>query len=331
MLTGILSSNFNFDKDLAVLVWNIHKYNKGQGHELANRIFGLDFNELLAGSDTDAISMLLWNMIQINDAKVKSWIENTTEDKWRSKALSSSTRDVFWLLWSLYHADGERGKSAVRSFANKVLSSLTAVYSEDLPLLGLFAFSDIRFDPNIPIPSPYEIAEKISEDLGLSEVAFCIYFLNKKNDKLVKEFSKELGRQLFLRNLDFSVNEMLEKHPFEKTRQSLKEIFKGFDLPKEPDSTFAEMICLTKTYLEEKGKAMIPFSHLRDYFLNNPTNYPLFRSGDVSMEWLNIAIKYGIFHKKQVPHQKDPAKTITLLSLNKDNNIVSLHLTENEV
>jgi len=135
-----------------------------------------------------------------------------------------------------------------------VLSGLTAIEAEDLPLLGFFVFCNIKLDLNMPIPSSGEIAEEVIEDLKLAEMAFCICFLEKKNDELLKEFSKELGRRLFLRNLTFSTKEMIEKHPIENTRQLFMGIFRDFDLPKEPDSTFVEMISLTKTYLKEKKK-----------------------------------------------------------------------------
>jgi hypothetical protein len=110
-----------------------------------------------------------------------------------------------------------------------MLSNLSAIEVQDLPLLGFFVFCDIPFDPNISIPSPREIAEKISEDISFAKVAFCLCLLKKKNDKLPKEFLKELERQLFSRNIAFSVKEMMEKHPFENTRKVLMKIFKDFD------------------------------------------------------------------------------------------------------
>lgn len=201
---------------------------------------------------------------------------------------------------------------------------MAAPEAEDLPLLGFFAFCDVKFDPNILIPSPCEIAQKISESLGLSGAAFCIYLLRKKNDKLVKEFSRKLSKRLYLRNQAFPLEEMIEKHPFRNTKQLLKEIFKDFDLPYEPDSTFIEMISLSMAYLKDKKKTRTTFSGLRDFFINNPTRNPLFKSTNDSTEWLRRAMQYGIYHIEQVPHRKDPSRIVTLLSLNKENRFVSL-------
>ncbi len=320
-----------FDKGLAVLVWDIYQHNKEKGDELANKIFSLDFDKLLDSSDTEAVSRVLWNLLQIDDSKVKNWIQNIGGEKWLSKTLSSSIHDAFWLLWSLYHANEEKGRGATRLFADNILPSLTSVETKHLPLLGFFIFCDIQFDLNIPIPSLHEIAEKISEDLSLSEVAFYISFLKNKSDNLLKEFSKELGRQLFLKNLSFRIEEIMEKHPFEKTKGLLMEIFKDFDLVKEPNSTFTEMIYLTQAYLEEKKKNKVAFSQLRDFFLSNPTSDPIFKSKDDATSWLSIAIEYEIYNEEQVPHFRDPSRTVNLLSLNKDNRFFSSSLKGNVI
>ena len=173
-------------------------------------------------------------------------------------------------------------------------------------------------DLNNQIPSPCEITEEAVENLKLAEMAFRICFLEKEDDTLLNEFSKELGRHLFLRNLTFPIREMIEKHPIENTRHLFMEIFTGFDLPKEPDSTFLDMIYTTQTYLDEKKEIKVAFGQLRDFFLNNPTNNPIFKSVEDSNMWINLAIKHGIYHVKQVPHRRNPSWKVNLLSLNKD-------------
>jgi len=315
-----------FDRGLAALIWDIYQYGEGIGQKLADEIFKLDFDRLLDNSETEAISRLLWNLLQINNLKVKNWIENIDNEKWLSKALLSSSRDAFWLLWSLYHADEEKGKAITCSLANEILPTLTALKVEDLPLLGFFIFCDISFDLNVSFPSPYEIAEKFSEKLSLSELAFCIYLLNEKNNKIIKEFLKELSRFLFIRFPTLSIQEIIEKYPFDTTKNLLMEILRDFNLPKEPDSTFAEMVSLTKGYLKERGKTKIAFSQLKDFFLKNPPDSPIFKSADDSTKWLNIAIEYGIYLTEQVPHYENPSWIVTLLSLNKDNSFVSSFL-----
>lgn len=320
-----------FDKGSAELVWEIYQYDEEKGQEFANEIFKLDFNKLLDSSEAKAIKILLWNLLQINDSKVRSWIQNMEEDKVPSKFLSYSTQEAFWLLWNLYQVDEEKGKSVAQSLANNVLSGPTAIEAKDIPLLGFFVFCNIKLDLNMPIPSPCEIAEEIVEDLKLAELAFCICFLEKKNDELLKEFLKELGRRFFLRDLTFPTKEMIEKYPIEKIRQLFMEIFKDIDLPKEPDSTFVEMISLTKTYLKEKKKTKVVFSQLRDFFLSNPTNNPIFTSVEDANTWLSVAVKYGIYHEEQVPHRKDPSWTVNLLSLNEDIGLFYPLPKENEV
>jgi len=286
-----------FEKGSAELLWEIYQYDVEKGKELANEIFKLDFNKLLDNSEAEAIKILLWNLLLINKSEVRSWIQNMEEDKFLSKSLSSSTQEAFWLLWNLYQVDKEKGKSAAQSLANNVLSGLTAIEAKDIPLLGFFVYCNIKLDLNTPIPSPWEIAEEIVEDLKLAELALCLCFLEKKNDELLmNEFSKELGRRFFLRNI--TIKEMIEKHPLENTRHLFMDIFKGFDLPKEPDSTFVEMISLTKTYLKERKKTRVAFSQLRDFFLSNPTNNPSFKSVEDSNTWLRVAIKYGIYHEE---------------------------------
>ena len=320
-----------FDKGSAELVWLIYQYDEEKGKELANEIFKLDFNKLLDTSEPETVKTLLWKLLQINESEVRSWIQNMEEDKYLSKILASSTHEAFRILWDLYQVDEEKGKRVAQSVANNVLSGLTAIETKDIPLLGFFVFCDIKLDLKMPIPSPCEIAEEIVEDLKLAELAFCICFLEKKNDELLKEFSKELGRRFFLGNLTFPTKETIEKYPIENTRQLFMEIFKGFDLPKEPDSTFVEMIRLTKAYLEEKKKTRVASNQLRDFFLSNPTNNPIFKSVEDSNKWLSVAIKYGIYHEEQVPYYKDPSWTVNLLSLNEDVGLFYPLLKENEI
>lgn len=321
-----------FDKGSAELVWEIYQYDEEKGKELANEIFKLDFNKLLDNSEAEAVKTLLWKLLQINESEVRSWIQNMEEDKYLSKVLASSTHEAFMLLWDLYLVDEEKGKSVAQSLANNVLSGPTAIEAKDIPLLGFFVFCNIKLDLNMPIPSPCEIAEEIVEDLKLAELAFCICFLEKKNDELLKEFLKELGRRFFLRDLTFPTKEMIEKYPIENIRQLFMEIFKDIDLPNEPDSTFVEMIRLTKAYLEEKKETKVAFSQLCDYFLSNPTNNPIFKSVEDSNKWLEVAIKYGIYdEEEQVPHRKDPSWIVNLLSLNEDIGLFYPLLKENEV
>jgi hypothetical protein len=314
-----------FDKGLAALVWEIYQYSSEKGKELADEIFKLNFKELLTNSETEAVSRLIWNLLQIDNSKLRNWIGNISEEEWLSKALSSSTNEMFWLLWSLYQADEEKAKGVANLLANNLLSPQKTMEVMDLPLLGLLAFCGYQFDWDMPLPSLYEIAEKISEYIKLDELSFCIYFLRKK-EELLKEFSREFQRLLFLRNQKFPIEEMLDEHPFEDAKKLFREIFSGFVLQKEPDSTFSEMIHLTQAFL--KGRKRVSFSQLRDYFLKNPTDNPLFKSVDISTQWLNIAIKNGIYREKQVPHKRNPSRKVNLLSLNMNNQFVKLCLNE---
>ena len=221
-----------FDQGLALLVGDIYQFNKEKGQELADKILRLDFNILLDGSEIKAISRLLWSLLQIDEPRTKSWVQNVENDKWLSNARKSSTcYDAFQLLWGLYHVDEEKGKNVTRSFANNMLSNLSTVKVKDLPLLGFFVFCDIPFDlKNISIPSPREIAEKISEDLSFDKLVFCICLLKRKSDELPKIFLKGLKKLLLSRDMVFSVKEMMEKHPFENTRKVLLKIFKDYEV-----------------------------------------------------------------------------------------------------
>ena len=295
-----------FEKGLPDLIWEFYQYDEEKGQELANEIFKFDFNKVLDSSETDVLKLLLWNLLQINESEVRSWIQDMDEKIYLSKILSASSQGAFWHLWNLYQIDEEKGKSVAQSLANNVFSDLTAIETKDIPLLGFFVFCNIKMDLNKPIPSSGEIAEEIIKNQSLAEQAFCLCFLEKEDDALRKEFLKELGRRFFLNNLTFPPKEMIEKHPIESTRQWFMEIFTSFDLPKEPESTFVEMIRLTKAYLEEKKKTEVAFSQLRDYFLSNPTNNPIFKSVEDSNKWLEVAIRYGIYdEEEQVPLHKN--------------------------
>ena len=216
-----------FDQGLAVLITDIHKQDKRKAEELANEILSLDVHKLLDSSETEAVTRLLWGLLQIDGPRTRSWMKNIGQETWLAKGLSSTTLDAFWLLWTLYHADKQRGTSVTRSLANNVLSDLTTLEPEDLPLLGFIAFLDIQFDLNIPFPSPRQIARKTR---GFTELAFCVYLLRQNTDEL---FVRELGKQLSrIRSLTFLSKEvMIERFPFGDTRQVLRETLRDFDFP----------------------------------------------------------------------------------------------------
>ncbi|OGH05454.1 MAG: hypothetical protein A2W22_00030 [Candidatus Levybacteria bacterium RBG_16_35_11] len=126
---------------------------------------------------------------------------------------------------------------------------------------------------------------------------------------------------------------MLSKHPFDITRQVLQDALKDFSLPAkpEPEIIFAEMVRLTQAYLKRKGCKEIRFSSLRDYFLSNPPDNPIFSNVNDSQRWINIAMQYGIYSYRETSHPKDPNGVVTWLSLNKDNPLVATILKSNKV
>lgn len=331
ILSDINLSNYLsilFDKRLAILLWQLHKYypTDNRLQQLAKNIFDLNFKELFNASETEAISLLIWNMLQIDYSRVQDWIKNVEMKEWIQKAKLSSTHDAFWLSWSLYHANKELSKSITQSLSDDLLPSLSEAKTDKLPLLGFFLFCGIQVNPRLIIPPDYEIAYKLSENFGLSELAFFLLFLQKRSngEKLVKDFSQELTRCMTIKHLVFNVQELLLKHPFDTTRQALQDIFKNFSLPtgRSHEIIFAEMLCLTQTCLKKKGETEIKFGYLRNYFLSNPRHNPLFKNINDSQRWIKIAMQYGIYSYRESPHPEDPDGVVAWLSLNKNNPLV---------
>lgn len=318
-----------FDKKLAILLWQLHKYDPANSkfQQIVKDIFAFDFKELFNISETGAISLLIWNMLQIDSSRVQDWIKNVEIGEWIQKAKSSSTYDSFWLLWGLYHTNKELSKNITQSLSENILPSLSEARADDLALLGFFIFCGIQLKPELTIPPAYEIADKSSESLGLSELAFSLLCLQKCKDgeKLVENFIQELAGCLTIKHLVFSIQEMLSKHPFNATRQALQDMLKDFPLPVKPEREiiFTEMVRLTQTYLKRKGWKEISFSSLRDYFLSNPHDNPLFKDVNDSQRWINIAMQYGIYSYREAPHSKYPDGVVTWLSLNKENPLVA--------
>ncbi|MDP3112316.1 MAG: hypothetical protein Q8M71_09465 [Thermodesulfovibrionales bacterium] len=326
-----------FDKKLAILLWQLNKYDPSNNRlQLTiKNIFNLDFKELLNNSETEAVSLLIWNMLQIDPSSVQDWIKNIEIGEWIQKAKSSSTYDSFWLLWSLYHTNKELSKNITPSLSEGILPSLSEAKADDLALLGFFIFCGIQLKPHLTVPPAYEIADKLSESLGLSKLAFSLLCLQKCKDgeKLIENFIQELARCLTIKHLIFSIQELLSKHPFDITRQVLQDALKDFYLPAkpEPEIIFTEMVRLTQSYLKKKRWKEITFSYLRDYFLSNPPDNPIFSNVNDSQRWLNIAMQYGIYSYRETPHPKDPDGVVTWLSLNKDNPLVASVLMSNRV
>lgn len=326
-----------FDKRLTILLWQLHKYNPANSkfQQLVKNIFALDFKELLNNLETEAVSLLIWNMLQIDYLKVQEWIKIVELKEWIQKATLSSAHDSFWFLWSLYHTNKDLSKDVAQLLFRDILPSLNEAKADELPLLGFFRFCGIQFNPNLTIPPTYEIAHKLSESIGLSELAFSLLFLQKhtNGEKLIGKFSQELARCAVLKHHRFPVQEMLSKHPFDATRQALQDILKNFSIPTGSDYTsiFSEMVRLTQNCLKKKGWEEITFSYLRNYFLSNPLNNPLFRNVDDSQRWINIAMEHGIYSYRETLYSKDPDSVVTWLFLNKDTPLVSSILMSNEI
>lgn len=320
----------NLDKGLAVLIWHIHQYDNKIGQELTVNILSIDINILIERLETNAVNMLIWNLLQINYLKTKSWLYGLNHNTLLSKVLSSSNYDAFTLLWNLYHIDTDKVKNVAQSFANNILPNITTLAASDLPLLGFFSFCNIQFNLYKKIPSSFEIAEEMIMKLSLTRIAFCLFYLNKKNYNIASEFSIEFSRQLFEKNIEFPIEATIANIPFEEKRQFLLKIFKDFPILDFPDSIFIEMIRQTKIYSSETKKNKVAFGKLRDFFMGNDlTGFAIFKSINDSNKWLNKAIEYGIYHIDQVPHYRNPSVKVNLLSLNTENELVSSFLKKN--
>ena len=320
----------NLDKGLVVLIWHIHQYDNKIGQELTDNILSNDINNLIERLETNAVNMLIWNLLQINYLETKTWLNGLNNNTLLSKVLSSSTYDAFTLFWNLYHVDKDKVKNVAQSFVNDVLPNRTILEASDLPLLGFFSFCNIQLDLDKVIPSPFEIADEMIMKLGLTKIAFCIFYLKKKDYNIAREFSIEFSRHLFDKNIEFPIEETIANIPFEEKRLILSRIFKDFPILEEPDSTFIEMIRQTKIYLNEMNKNKVAFGKLRDFFMtNDPTGFGIFKSINDSNRWLNRAIEYRIYHVDQVPHHQNPSVKVNLLSLNTENEFVSSFLNKN--
>jgi hypothetical protein len=114
-----------FENGSAVLVWQIYQYDGEKGKELANEIFKLDFNKLLDSSEAEAVKTLLWNLFQINESEVRSWIQNMS-DYIRIPLEKGSAE----LIWVIYQYDEETGKELANEIFkldfNKLLDSSEA-------------------------------------------------------------------------------------------------------------------------------------------------------------------------------------------------------------
>lgn len=226
--------NMPFNRALAYLVRHLHKHEPTNYRlqQLINKILNLNFREVLNTSETRTINLLIWTMLQINHSGVQDWIKNVEIAEWIQKAKPSSALDSFWLLWSLYPIDEELSKSVAHSLSEDILPSLSVARADDLALLGFFIFCGIQLKRDPTMPPAYEIADKLSETLRLSELAFSLLCLrNREGGKiLVENFSQELARCLATKHLVFSVDETLSKHPFDTTRRVLQNTLKDFSL-----------------------------------------------------------------------------------------------------
>lgn len=217
-------------KGLAVLIWHVYKCNEVKGHEIADAIVTLDLNKCLNDSDTEEVARMIWNLLQINEKKTIIWTESVLEKEWVPKVLSSSSKDEFWLLWSLYHAEEERVKRIVRNVARAILTKLDkkGICAEDLPLLGFFSFCGVQVELDIRSLTTSEIVTKASKQFGLSELAFAMHFLKDTDYQLANVAWKEFKKCLSSKGLEYPIENMLNNYPFEKTRKLLKDVLDNF-------------------------------------------------------------------------------------------------------
>jgi len=216
------------DKGLPPLLLHFHTYDDEKAKEFTNKIVNLDFNRVLEDSEPEELSRLFWALLLIDESKVTSWISGTEKEKWLAKLISCLPKYSFQLLWLLYNADEDRGRTVTHAFATRFLPNLSVLSVEVLPLLGFFSFLGIEFYLDIPYPSLDEILQRSSEDLNLGEIAFCAYFLQKKEKELSIKFLKEVPRILASRFPGIPIEEIIGNYPLQKTRNVIKGIFGNY-------------------------------------------------------------------------------------------------------
>jgi archaellum biogenesis ATPase FlaH len=304
------------DRGLPYIIWELYnsESTKSYSVELENKIMHLNFENLLKQSEPHAVSLLIWNMLQIDMASTLSWV---CRDKklWIEKIKYASTTDAFWLLWSLYQVDGNLSKEVAIEGVMPMLNSIKELAPEDLPLLGLLGFFEITISKSLDL-DPDVLADELSKNPGATEIFFVIRFLSKKAGLVAQRLIQELTKYLFCRYPKYSLDGLKEACPLEEASEVFEKILDRSVILK-------EMISFTQAYMRNRNSRSVKFGELIYNFSTAPNGKPLFKTRGMATEWIRMATEEGIYRMKTVPHRKIQGSSVSWISLDYSNPIVS--------
>lgn len=306
---------YPFNEDVTYLILQIFRYDKKAGMELAYEVFQLDFSELFKSMEIGSIANILWNLNQVDNPNLKKWIAKIKNDDWLSKIEHSAFGDSFRILWNVYNINKRKAINLANRYKSKILADLMELKPEDLSLFGFLKFCDIDFKRKILIPRPKDIALHINKTLNISELAFCLYFLKIKNENVIREFSKEIAREICISKKEFSLKDQISYYPFVNTKQIILKIFNNFILPQEPESTLKNMLSITRAYLNEKNKNKITYKELLKVLISQPYKEAIFKNEIDASKWIIFAVENGIYEYQRRPSFKNQSREISLYSI----------------
>jgi len=113
------------------------------------------------------------------------------------------------------------------------------------------------------------------------------------------------------KSLDLS--RALERQVVSGAKELIGELLVSVRFPMEPKETFASMVCFTEERMRLLGKRWFGFRQLCEFACANEYG-GIFQTSEDAMGWLNLAIREGVFTKREVSRYGGNGR-VTLVSL----------------
>lgn len=315
---------------LSVLAFNFYQYRKEIGQQLIDRMFSLDFRGIVKESDPQELKSFFLNLLAIDSSRLRRSLQSVEDSTLLSRISQMSMIDALSLMLTLHCIDETRTKNILQSFANSLSSTHPIIDYKYLPLWGLLVYAGVAIASKVGQIDLCALADSLCEEIDVATIAFSVYSLRSIKSASVQELARELSRRLFVRNQFFPMRSLIETSTSDSIRKTVTAALGDFEISPEPETTLSNMIRLTHACQLKMGKTKVAANQLRSFLLDKTRGNPIFNSPKDFNDWLWIANEYDVLNIEKIPHHKNPSWLVNLVSLNKNNVLVSRTLQEND-
>lgn len=306
------------EKDITSLLRLIWLYDNELGKKYAEKIFEIDFIQIIKEFNGTELGKFLYNLYNISYSKIADWINIYDIKQLKEKLVFFTIAESVHILWTLFLVNKDFLQGELEYVFRTTIEKNNKINADYLSLLGLFSYIYNRYVPKTDPFDGYEIAEKLVKDFTFTKLSFVTYFMKGYKYKRLVNFLLYFTKEMYIINPYFSIENCLKDIHSDREKLILEKIFAKIQLPKEPENTFDQLVSAFKKNMGKTGKGYIAFGSFLNFLLRDQNEDAYFKNKDTAIKWIKKAVDYGLFNDIETTNLKYPNKNITLLRLSDD-------------